>query len=85
MTHINADELKTEGVAVLESTLSEHPEAIVSIRGRNRFVVMDIAHYQYLRECELDAALTETRADLAAGRWVAESPEAHLARIEKSE
>ena len=28
---------------------------------------MDIARYHYLRERELDAALAETRADLAAG------------------
>ncbi len=36
----------------------------------------------YLRECELEAALAETRADLAAGRMVQESPEAHLARLD---
>jgi hypothetical protein len=44
--------------------------------------VMEIAHYHYLRECELDAALAETQADLAAGRFVKESPEAHLARLD---
>jgi hypothetical protein len=43
---------------------------------------MDIAHYQYLRECELAAALMETRTDLAAGRYVRETPEAHLQRLE---
>jgi len=85
MTHISANELKTKGVAAIEATLSEHTEAIVSVRGKDRFVVMDIAHYHYLRECELDAALAETRADLAAGCMVTESPEAHLLRLEKSE
>jgi hypothetical protein len=53
------------------------------VRGKERFAVMDIAQYHYLRQCELDAALVETRADLAAGRAVSESPEAHLARLEK--
>ncbi len=43
---------------------------------------MDISHHHYLRECELDAALAETRADLAAGRTVQESPEAHLTRLD---
>ena len=28
---------------------------------------MDIVQYHYLRECELEAALAETRADLAGG------------------
>jgi len=44
--------------------------------------MMDMAHYHYLRECELDAALAQTRADMAAGRIVQESPEAHLARLD---
>jgi hypothetical protein len=51
------------------------------VRGKERFVVMDIAQYHYLRECELEAALAETRADLAAGRYVQESPEEHVARV----
>ena len=42
---------------------------------------MDIAHYHYLRECELEAALAESQADLAAGRFVQESPEQHVARV----
>ena len=62
--------------------MADSSEAIVSVRGKDKFVVMDIAHYHYLRECELDAALAETRADLAAGRAVKESPEAHLARLD---
>ena len=54
---------------------------MVSVRGQDRFVVMDIEHYHYLRECELAAALAESQADLAAGRFVVESAEAHLARV----
>jgi hypothetical protein len=82
MTHISANDLKTKGISAIEYALSTAPEAIVSVRGKDRFVVMDMAHYHYLRGCELDAALAETRADLAAGRAVQESPEAHLARLD---
>jgi PHD/YefM family antitoxin component YafN of YafNO toxin-antitoxin module len=82
MSRISANELKTKGVAAIEAMLAEHSEAIVSVRGKDRFVVMDIAQYNYLRECELEAALAETRADVAAGRFVRESAEAHLARLE---
>lgn len=52
------------------------------MRGKDRFVVMEVAQYEYLRGCELDAALAETRADLAAGRVVQESPQAHLDRLD---
>lgn len=81
MPHLTANDLKTKGVAAIEAMLEQHSEAIVSVRGKERFVVMDIAQYHYLRECELEAALAETRADLAAGRFVQESPEEHVARV----
>ena len=82
MQPINANDLKVKGIAAIETALANQPEAIIAVRGKERFVVMDIAHYHYLRECELEAALAETRTDLAAGRMVQESPEAHLARLD---
>ena len=82
MPTISANELKTKGVAVIEAQLAGQSEAVISVRGKDRYVVMDLAHYHYLRECELEAALAETRADLAAGRYAQNSPEAHLAHIE---
>lgn len=82
MSSITANDLKTRGVSAIESVLEQQPEAIISVRGKDRFVVMDISHYHYLRECELEAALAETRADLAAGRFIEESPEEHLVRLD---
>ncbi len=82
MSHISANDLKTKGISAIELALSASSEAIVSVRGKDRFVVMDMAQYHYLRKCELDAALAQTRADLAAGRAVQESPQAHLARLD---
>ena len=83
MSKLTANELRTKGIAAIETALEKQPEVIVSVRGKERFVVMDLAHYHYLRECELEAALAETRADLAAGRAVSESAEAHLNRLDK--
>jgi hypothetical protein len=82
MAPITANELKTRGVAAIATRLAHEPEAIVSVRGKDLYVVTDMARYQYLRECELDAAVAETHADLAAGRFVKESAEAHMARLE---
>ena len=51
--------------------MSTAPEVIVLVRGKDKFVVMEMememAHYHHLRECELDAAQVQIRADLAAG------------------
>jgi len=81
MATISANDLKTKGIAAIESALANRPEATVSVRGKERFVVMALSHYHYLRECELEAALAETRADRTAGRFVEESAEDHMRRI----
>ncbi len=83
MSQLTANDLKTRGVAAIESLLATQPEVMISVRGRDRFVVMHVAHYQYLRECELDAALAQSQADVAAGRFVIESASAHVARLEE--
>ena len=82
MSHITANDLKTRGIAAIEASLAGgRTEAMVSVRGTERFVVMGVAHYQHLRVCELEAALAESRADIAAGRFVTESPTKHVARL----
>ena len=83
MGSISANDLKVRGVATIEASLAEASEAMISVRGKNRYVVMDVKHYQYLRECELEAALAQSRADIAAGKFVIETPEAHLARLDQ--
>ena len=83
MSTISANHLKTQGVSAITEALADAPEATVSVRGKDRFVVMDIEHYRYLRECELSAALAESQADLAAGRFVKESVDAHMKRLAK--
>ena len=84
MSSLTANDLKTKGIAAIEAALAERPEAIVSVRGKDRFVVMEIEQYHYLRECELETALAETRAEIAAGRFVKETAAAHVKRIKKS-
>ena len=83
MNIISANDLKTKGVGAIEQALADQQEASVTVRGQVKYVVMSQEHYAYLRECELDAALKETKADLAAGRFVKESVEAHLKRLAK--
>lgn len=81
MGSIAANDLKIRGVALISEQLGEAPEAIITVRGKERYVVMDIEHYRYLRECELEAALLEAREDVKAGRVVSESVADHLKRL----
>ena len=82
MQQLTANDLKTKGIAAIEASLANQPEVIVSVRGKDKYVVMDLAHYHYLRECELEAALAETRANIKNKQFIKESPEAHLERID---
>ena len=84
MSDISANDLKTKGISAIEQALADASEAVVSVRGKERYVVMEVAQYHYLRQCELEAALAESRADLAAGRVHRESAEAHLARLDQA-
>lgn len=84
MAVISANDLKVKGIASIEAGLQDHSEAVISVRGKERYVVMDINHYHYLRECELEAALAQSQEDLKHGRFIIESAEAHLKRLESS-
>ena len=80
-TILTANELKTKGVSRLEEVTGAGEEAIISVRGRHRFVVVSIEQYNHLRECELEAAIAETERDLANGNTIRESVEDHIKRI----
>ena len=65
---IMANDLKTRGVTLLEEALQQDDEVIISVRGKSKYVVMDLEHYNYLRECELEAALIETHKEIEEGK-----------------
>ena len=83
MSNITANDLKTKGVSVLETALENDDEVVISVRGKPRFVVMDIEHYEQLREVEIFAAWQEARAAEAQGDYVTETAEEHIARLQK--
>jgi prevent-host-death family protein len=81
MTVVTANDLKTKGISDIERALQDAQEVVISVRGKPRYVVMDITHYDFLRECEIAAAWAQTREDVVAGRYRREGADAHLARI----
>ncbi len=78
---ITANELKTKGVSIINEETSDGNEVIVTVRGKNKYVIVPIEKYNYLRECELEAALLETKRDIKEGKFVKESVEKHIKRI----
>jgi len=78
---ITANDLKTKGITILEKKTSDNDEVIVTVRGKNKYVVLPLEKYNYLRECELEAALLETKKDIKEGKIFKESVEKHIKRI----
>ncbi|MBF0238182.1 MAG: type II toxin-antitoxin system prevent-host-death family antitoxin [SAR324 cluster bacterium] len=83
MNSITANQLKTKGISAIESNLDDEHELVITVHGKEKFVVMDLHHYNYLRDCELDAALHETKSDYQSGKFVTESVEQHIQRVTK--
>ena len=75
---IMANDLKTRGVTLLDEALQQDDEAIISVRGKSKYVVMYLEHYNYLRECELEAALIETYKEIEEGKAKTLTADEHI-------
>jgi prevent-host-death family protein len=79
--YITANDLKTKGVSMIEEEAAEYGEAIITVRGKVKFVVLPIEKYNELREFELEAALIESKKEVVEGKAIKESVEDHIKRI----
>lgn len=77
MITITANELKKKGVSVLAG----QDEAFVTVRGKPRYVVLDIVAYESLREAELEMALIQARQDIEKGNYIIESVADHIKKV----
>lgn len=85
MRILTANELKIRGVSAVEDGLKQNEELLISVRGKDRYVVMDIEKYNHLRELELAAAVAEAKADYAAGKYSTEKVAEHVAKVTAKE
>jgi len=84
MKTVPANDLKTKGIKPIGEALEKGGEVVITVRGQERYVVMDMDTYNHLRACELEAALNETRREVAKGKYVEESVADHMKRIVKA-
>ena len=84
MAFITANELKKKGVSLLDDKVSKDEETIITVRGKNKYVIMDIAKYNQYREYELSVAIMETKDDIKKGNFIIESVEDHIKRLKKN-
>ena len=64
-----ANDIKTKGVSLFDSLLEKAEEIIINVRGKNKFVVVDIERYKYLRALELDKAYLDTMQNITDNKY----------------
>lgn len=69
MAVLTANELKRGGVSGIERAMldSNDHQVMIDVRGKTKYVVLDVEQYNLFREYELDKAIAEAQACLAAG------------------
>lgn len=78
---VSANDIKTKGVTLLDKLFETVSEVVINVRGKNKYVVIDIERYKQLRELELDRLYEETMQEIKDGRFKTQSVEEHLSEL----
>jgi PHD/YefM family antitoxin component YafN of YafNO toxin-antitoxin module len=81
---LTASDLKTKGISVVDKNAKNGIETIITVRGKEKYIIIPLIEFNRLRECELTAALVESENDLKEGKYSEDSIEAHLKRIKNA-
>jgi len=66
---VTANEVKKRGVSLFDELLKKFDEIIISSRGKNKYIVMDIETYEDFRAYRLDKAYKEVMEDVKRGDY----------------
>ncbi len=78
---ISANEVKKRGVSMFDALLDKFDELVINVRGKDKYVVLDIERYKAFREKELDLAYMQTMKEIEEGKFTVQSAEEHLAEL----
>ena len=78
---INANEVKTKGVSLFGQLLEKFDELVINVRGKEKFVVLDIERYKEFRANELDLAYLKAMQDIKEGNYKKQTAKEHLEEL----
>jgi len=81
ISQITANDLKVKGISAIDELADENNGVIITVRGKQRYIVLPIEEYNHLREYELEAAINETKKDIEAGRFFEGTIDEHIKRV----
>jgi len=79
---VTANDVKQRGVSLFGELLEKLDEIVVNVRGKKKYVVMDIERYKMLRALELDNAYREVMEDVKNGDYKTMTAEEHIKSLE---
>jgi len=82
VNEITANDLKVKGITAIEDITGSGYEAVITVRGKQKYVVMTVEEYNQLREYELAGAIVEARNDIKSGKVKKGKIDEHMRRIE---
>ena len=78
---ITANEVKTNGVSIFDNVLKKFDELIINVRGKNKYVVLDIQRYKAFRESELDLAHMKAMEDIKNKKYKVQTASQHIEEL----
>ncbi len=78
---IAATDVKQRGVSMFDALLNKVDELIINVRGKDKYVVLNIERYKAFRAGELDLAYLQTQRDIEAGRYTVQTAQEHMDEI----
>ena len=78
---ISANDVKTNGVSIFGKMLEKFDELIINVRGKDKFVVIDIERYKEFRANELDVAYIKAMQDIESGAYKTQSADEHIKEL----
>ena len=78
---ISANEVKTNGVSIFDNILKKFDELVINVRGKDKYVVLDIERYKVFRENELDIAHMKAMQDIKDGKYKVQTAKEHIEEL----
>lgn len=69
MMTIMANEIKTKGVSSFDALFEKFSEIIISVRGKNKYVVVPFEEFEEYRAYKLDSAHQEVMQNIADSKY----------------
>lgn len=78
---ITANEVKKNGVSIFGKMLEKFDELIINVRGKDKFVVIDIERYKEFRAYELDISYMKAMQDIKEGKFKTQTADEHIEEL----